>query len=401
MEINFALSFEMYSKDSKREIRMRASPATFVASSTSSSSSSSRPNNYEKTRSRRSGRRRTCVVTGGTKGLGKAIAQKMLENGYTVVIAARDEERGEKCMRDIGGEKEDSIICRKIDESNRNIVDLHEQRLYFHKLDLEDHSTIVRFVDWCNDRVGPIDVLFNNAAVCLYSNSLEAAIKSLEINTFGLYTLTKALILQQKPRQQLNPTETDDEDYNNDGYIGKSRMMTPPIIINLSSSEGELHYLNSDLAARLEKISMGSDIALLQDMLGEVLDTFDPDFEYAFGESPFYSVSKAAVNAITRILSNSDKNANRYIINSVCPGDVATDMITAGQEYQAKSPEDAAEDVLWLALSPPCINNDERDNITNTSGIGDATTRMDIKSNVRRRVWVTGQFWRYKQLAQF
>jgi NAD(P)-dependent dehydrogenase (short-subunit alcohol dehydrogenase family) len=40
--------------------------------------------------------RRTCIVTGGTSGVGKAIARGLARAGHEVIIAARDRKRGEE-----------------------------------------------------------------------------------------------------------------------------------------------------------------------------------------------------------------------------------------------------------------------------------------------------------------
>ena len=63
--------------------------------------------------------------------------------------------------------------------------------------------------------------------------------------------------------------------------------------------------------------------------------------------TPAYSVSKAALNALTRILA-AELRAERILVNSVCPGWVATDMGGAG----GRPVEEGAASVLWAALLP-------------------------------------------------
>jgi NAD(P)-dependent dehydrogenase (short-subunit alcohol dehydrogenase family) len=67
------------------------------------------------------------------------------------------------------------------------------------------------------------------------------------------------------------------------------------------------------------------------------------------GWSPGYRVSKAALNAMTRILSTELADAG-VLVNSACPGFVDTDM---GAQFGARKPvEDGASGVVWLATLP-------------------------------------------------
>jgi NAD(P)-dependent dehydrogenase (short-subunit alcohol dehydrogenase family) len=67
------------------------------------------------------------------------------------------------------------------------------------------------------------------------------------------------------------------------------------------------------------------------------------------GWSPGYRVSKAALNAMTRILST-ELAGTGVLVNSACPGFVNTDM---GSQFGAKKPvEDGAAGIVWLATLP-------------------------------------------------
>ena len=67
------------------------------------------------------------------------------------------------------------------------------------------------------------------------------------------------------------------------------------------------------------------------------------------GWSPGYRVSKAALNAITRILSTELKD-ERFLVNSACPGFVNTDM--GGPMGAQKPVEEGAAGIVWLATLP-------------------------------------------------
>ena len=63
--------------------------------------------------------------------------------------------------------------------------------------------------------------------------------------------------------------------------------------------------------------------------------------------APAYSVSKAALNALTRVLA-AELSSEGILVNSVCPGWVATDMGGAG----GRPVGEGAASVIWAALLP-------------------------------------------------
>jgi NAD(P)-dependent dehydrogenase (short-subunit alcohol dehydrogenase family) len=67
------------------------------------------------------------------------------------------------------------------------------------------------------------------------------------------------------------------------------------------------------------------------------------------GWSPGYRVSKAAMNAMTRILATELKD-EAILVNSACQGFVKTDM---GRPMGAQKPvEEGAKGIVWLATLP-------------------------------------------------
>ncbi len=64
--------------------------------------------------------------------------------------------------------------------------------------------------------------------------------------------------------------------------------------------------------------------------------------------TPAYSVSKAALNAMTRILA-AELRPDGILVNAVCPGWVGTDMGGPG----GRPVEEGAASVMWAVLLPP------------------------------------------------
>ena len=89
-----------------------------------------------------------------------------------------------------------------------------------------------------------------------------------------------------------------------------------------------------------------------QDLLHYITElqcNFDSQFEYAYGETPFYSLSKALLNAYTRVRANEVEQNVR--IFSVCPGNFQSPMST-DEELGSQIPIDnAASAIIDIALN--------------------------------------------------
>jgi NAD(P)-dependent dehydrogenase (short-subunit alcohol dehydrogenase family) len=65
------------------------------------------------------------------------------------------------------------------------------------------------------------------------------------------------------------------------------------------------------------------------------------------GGTPAYRTSKAALNALTRVLA-AELRADRILVNAICPGWVATDMGGAG----GRPVRDGAAGIVWAVELP-------------------------------------------------
>lgn len=112
------------------------------------------------------------IVTGGSRGIGKAIAETLLKSGYHVYICARNKENLHSAI--------DSLS--KFGEINSAVVDL------------SDKQSIKSFSD---SFTGMLYGLINNAAVYNIehlSDDLETWDETLATNLSGVYWLTKFLL---------------------------------------------------------------------------------------------------------------------------------------------------------------------------------------------------------------
>jgi NAD(P)-dependent dehydrogenase (short-subunit alcohol dehydrogenase family) len=158
------------------------------------------------------------------------------------------------------------------------------------RLDVADPASVKAFGAAVTDRHGRVDVLVNNAAIHwdTWQDATVADLgvvrEALETNLLGAWALTLALLPALRASRH-----------------GR--------IVNVSSEAGSL-------------ASMG-------------------------GGHPAYSVSKAAFNALTRMLA-AELRGDRILVNAVCPGWVATDMGGPGGRPVAEG----AAGLLWAADLP-------------------------------------------------
>jgi short-subunit dehydrogenase len=119
------------------------------------------------------------VVSGGTKGIGKAIAEKFLKNGFDIAICARNEQE---------------LTAFKI----KYELECPQQKVFIYQADLsikEECTAFVKFIIGLNKKVS---VLVNNTGFyipgAVYSEpagQLEAMIAT---NVYSAYNLTRGLI---------------------------------------------------------------------------------------------------------------------------------------------------------------------------------------------------------------
>ncbi|PON77955.1 Short-chain dehydrogenase/reductase [Parasponia andersonii] len=251
------------------------------------------------------------IVTGGNKGIGYAMVKQMAEMGVTVVLTARDTEKGLKAIEAL---------------RSQGLFDVH-----LLCLDVSDPESIRTFVSSFQQHFGVLDILVNNAAVSfneIGENSVEHAETVIKTNFYGAKLLTEALF----PMFRRSSSST-------------SRLL------NITSRLGSLNKVRN---RHIKKI-LESD-KLSEEVIEGVVSWFLEDVKSGQWKSrgwpelwTDYAVSKLALNAYTRIL------ARRYegeglSANCFCPGFTQTAMTRGKGTHTA---DDAARIGARLALLPP------------------------------------------------
>ncbi|MCP5469822.1 MAG: 3-oxoacyl-ACP reductase FabG [Chlamydiales bacterium] len=84
---------------------------------------------------------KVAIVTGGTRGIGLAIAKRFIEEGAKVALFGVNPERGEQAAKDLG-----SNAC-------------------FYAVDVSDSKSVETGIQRVNDELGHVDILVNNAGI--------------------------------------------------------------------------------------------------------------------------------------------------------------------------------------------------------------------------------------------
>lgn len=118
-----------------------------------------------------------CIVTGANAGIGKVTAQKLAEQGATVVMVCRNQEKGEAALSEI---KQKSGNAR---------VELM-------LADLSSQAEIRRLTDQFKARHNRLDVLLNNAGVYIPNRTLtvDGYEMTFAVNHLAYFLLTNLLL---------------------------------------------------------------------------------------------------------------------------------------------------------------------------------------------------------------
>jgi 3-oxoacyl-[acyl-carrier protein] reductase len=144
------------------------------------------------------GSKRVAIVTGGSRGIGRAIVESLFRSGCTVIFTYNSNEESARAIAD---------------GLNKESVKLENLSVHPVKLDVTNGADVQAFVEQVQKDHGQIDVLVNNAGVTkdgLLMRMSEADWDLvLDTNLKAVYSLTKAVVrpmMSQKRGKIINIT---------------------------------------------------------------------------------------------------------------------------------------------------------------------------------------------------
>ncbi len=186
-----------------------------------------------------SGSRRVAFITGGTRGIGRAICKRLAVDGHNVAVGYN------------GNEK----IAREV-----------VQELQGHGIDadcfrgsVENYEDIIRVINEVIGRFGQIDILVNNAGITsdktLRRMSPEQWIRVVEVNLFGTFHCSKCTLEHMLERRY-------------------GRIINMSSIIGLTGNVGQANYA----AAKAGIIGFSKSLALEMATKGITVNVVAPGF---------------------------------------------------------------------------------------------------------------------------
>jgi short-subunit dehydrogenase len=129
---------------------------------------------------------KTIIITGATKGIGKAIAMQFAQNGYNLLLCSRNQ--------------------ADLASTASEIEKLYNVKVNFYAADVSIKQECIAFANWCKTTAPHIDVLVNNAGFFIPGNINDEPDGILEqmINTnlYSAYYVTRGIVSLMIEQQQ-------------------------------------------------------------------------------------------------------------------------------------------------------------------------------------------------------
>ncbi len=232
---------------------------------------------------------KTALITGANRGIGQQVARVLATDGWDVLVGSRDRKKG------------DTAAARLRKETSG--------RLKAVELDVTSDASVATAVQKLRDGAIRIDAIVNNAGVFGEARGPEGVARTIETNFFGPLRVTVAML---------------------------PLLCDGATITNVTSGLGALENLDDEHRRLL------ANPALTRHALVAHMQDFVRGGGKGWGTNA-YGVSKAALNALTRILADELSPRNIHV-NAACPGWVRTDM---GGRGAPRSVEQGAASVLF------------------------------------------------------
>ncbi len=125
---------------------------------------------------------KTAIVTGGTRGIGRAIVERLLQEGLKVAFCGQSEESVLKAMGELSKE--------------------YQVRAFGKSCNVAQHRQVQEFFAFAGEKLGAIDILVNNAGVGTFAPVEELTPEQwhrmIDTNLSGVYYCCREAIPRMK-----------------------------------------------------------------------------------------------------------------------------------------------------------------------------------------------------------
>lgn len=170
---------------------------------------------------------RVAIITGGARGIGRAMALRFAEEGCRIVIADLREEEAGETLRQISERKSEGIFVR---------------------CDVSKYTQIQKMIQRAIDTFHKVDIMVNNAAVSpperpFIEMTEEEWDRTLEVNLKGVFLCCKAVVPHMKERK-----------YGKIINVGSLGALAPsPVIADYCAAKSGVVMLSQCLAINVAK----------------------------------------------------------------------------------------------------------------------------------------------------
>jgi 3-oxoacyl-[acyl-carrier protein] reductase len=132
---------------------------------------------------------KNAIVTGGTKGIGRAIAEALVQAGVNVCVAARDKKEIDRTITELTFDGPDDFGIGRVAGA---------------VCDVRDYNQVKALFDYSVKELGGVDILINNAGIGIFQTVAETSPEDfrdvLETNLFGVFYCCHLAIREMKRR---------------------------------------------------------------------------------------------------------------------------------------------------------------------------------------------------------
>lgn len=268
------------------------------------------------------------ILTGSTGVLGKSILHTLLQQHVkidTIYAIYRDQDKLSQLLNECNCHDSRIVIPIKYDLS----------------LDIGGSDDLLSLAMHIGKQCKDV-ILINNAGVCLEGTGFDVMQESLQVNAVASINLMRFIF--DTMRQSITGRCKDD--------VEKKQLLS---MVNISSGDGELAYVHTMIRHQLEqRVRSTSDV---DDYVATLLSTYDSETEYAYGDTPMYSLSKCILNAYSRYfhlecIRDASACASMQCRSlSICPGNFQSPMSTADELLSQKEIAMVSRNIVDIAVN--------------------------------------------------